>query len=122
MADDAGAGGWRDGLRRVLRQVGRVRLLATLLFLLLGLYVARFAWEVPLASDAERALYDLRFQAGAERTLEQDRRIVLVTYNDDTLAMLGKRSPLDRAMLAQALTAIDGMHPRAIGIDILIDQ
>ena len=49
-----------------------MRLAGTLLFLLLGLFVARFGWDVPLASDAERALYDLRFQAEAERTLEQD--------------------------------------------------
>ncbi|HEV2864899.1 MAG TPA: adenylate/guanylate cyclase domain-containing protein, partial [Allosphingosinicella sp.] len=93
-----------------------------LLFLLLGLYIARFSWQVPLASDAERVLHDLRFEAKAARTLEQDNRIVLITYNDDTLAQLGKRSPLDRAMLARALAAIDAMHPRAIGIDILIDQ
>src|SRR5688500_2481383 len=116
------AGSMRDRLRRGLRQVGPARLLATLLFLLLGLYLARFSWAVPLASDAERALYDLRFEAGAARVLEQDSRIVLVTYNDDTLAQLGKRSPLDRAMLARALRAIDGMNPRAIGIDILFDQ
>ena len=115
-------GGWSDGLRRSLRQVGPVRLAGTLLFILLGLYVARFSWQVPLASDAERALYDLRFETRAERVLEQDGRIVLVTYNDDTLAMLGKRSPLDRALLARALRAIDAMNPRAIGIDILIDQ
>ncbi|HYC55636.1 MAG TPA: adenylate/guanylate cyclase domain-containing protein [Candidatus Binatia bacterium] len=119
---EAQAGGWRRKLRRALRQVGPVRLLGTLLFLLLGLYGARFGWDVPLVSDAERAFYDLRFEAKAERTLEQDGRIVLVTYNDDTLAQLGKRSPLDRAMLARALAAIDGMGPRAIGVDILIDQ
>ncbi len=116
------AGGWKDRLRRGLRQVGPVRLLATLLFLLLGLWLARFSWQVPLANDAERALYDLRFEAGAERTLAQDERIILITYNDDTLAQLGKRSPLDRAMLARALRAIDAMNPRAIGIDILFDQ
>ncbi|HEX8641311.1 MAG TPA: adenylate/guanylate cyclase domain-containing protein [Allosphingosinicella sp.] len=113
---------WRERLRPVLKQVGPVRLLGTLLFLLLGLYIARFSWEVPLASDAERVLFDTRFEAGADRTLEQDGRIVLITYNDDTLAMLGKRSPLDRALLARALTAIDAMNPRAIGIDIIIDQ
>jgi adenylate cyclase len=113
---------WREGLKRGLRQVGWVRLVATLLFLLFGLYLARFSWQVPLASDAERALYDLRFEAGAERTLAQDSRITLITYNDDTLAQLGKRSPLDRAMLARTLRAIDAMNPRAIGIDILIDQ
>jgi adenylate cyclase len=122
MAETGRASGWKTRLRRAVRQVGPVRLAGTLLFLLLGLLVARYGWQVPLASDAERALYDLRFQAGAERTLEQDSRIVLVTYNDDTLAELGKRSPLDRAMLARALQAIDGMNPRAIGIDILIDQ
>ena len=115
-------GSLRDRLRRSVRQVGLVRLSGTLLFLLLGLALARYSWQVPLAADAERALYDYRFDAKAERTLEQDERIVLVTYNDDTLAELGKRSPLDRAMLARALTAIDSMNPRAIGIDILIDQ
>jgi len=115
-------GGWNSRLRRNLRQIGWVRLLATLLFVAAGLYVARFNWEVPLASAAERALYDLRFYRTAERTLEQDPRIVMVTYNDETLQQLGKRSPLDRRMLARALTTIDAMNPRAIGIDILIDQ
>ena len=122
MAEGARANGWREKVAGAVRQVGPVRLAGTLIFLLLGLFIARYGWEVPLASDAERALYDLRFQAKAERTLVQDDRIVLVTYNDDTLALLGKRSPLDRAMLARALRAIDGMNPRAIGIDILIDQ
>jgi adenylate cyclase len=121
MAEGARAG-LKRRLRRAIRQVGPVRLLGTILFLLLGLLIARFSWDVPLASDAERALYDLRFQTEAGRMLEQDSRISLVTYNDDTLAELGKRSPLDRAMLARALRAIDGMNPRAIGIDILIDQ
>jgi adenylate cyclase len=122
MAEGGAPGGWRERLTGAVRQVGPIRLAGTFIFLLLGLFIARYGWEVPLASDAERALYDLRFQAQAERTLEQDDRIVLVTYNDDTLAQLGKRSPLDRAMLARALRAIDGMNPRAIGIDILIDQ
>ncbi|MDQ8755371.1 adenylate/guanylate cyclase domain-containing protein [Sphingosinicella sp. LHD-64] len=122
MPETGNGSGWTERLRRNLRQIGAVRLLLTLLFLVAGIYLARFGWEVPLASDAERALYDLRFDREAERVLQQDDRIVLVTYNDDTLAELGKRSPLDRAMLAQALTAIDGMGPRAIGIDILIDQ
>ena len=105
-----------------MRQIGPLRLVATFLFLLIGLFFARHSWSVPLASDAERALYDWRFYEAAERKLEQDDRIVLVTYNDETLQQLGKRSPLDRRMLAEALRAIDAMNPRAIGIDILIDQ
>jgi adenylate cyclase len=119
---EAEGGGWTKKLNRSIAQIGPVRLLATLLFLFAGLYVARFNNSIPLSSDAERALYDWRFYQSATRMLEQDDRIVLVTYNDDTLRELGKRSPLDRRMLAQALRAIDAMNPRAIGIDILIDQ
>jgi adenylate cyclase len=115
------SGGWKR-LRRSVGQIGPVRLLATILFLAAGLYVARFNADIPLSSDAERALYDWRFYRSAQRVLQQDDRIVLVTYNDETLQQLGKRSPLDRHMLALALRAIDAMHPRAIGIDILIDQ
>jgi len=121
MAEGEG-GGWAKRLRRSIGQIGPVRLLAMLAFLIAGLYVARFNSDIPLSSDAERALYDRRFYRSAARTLEQDNRIVLVTYNDETLRDLGKRSPLDRAMLARALRAIDAMNPRAIGIDILIDQ
>ena len=109
------------GVRRMLRQVGPARLLLTLLLLIAAVSVARYSWSMPLTSDGERALYDLRFFWGTDR-LGQDDRITLVTYTDQTLEQLGKRSPLDRRMMAQALRAIDSMHPRAIGIDILIDQ
>jgi adenylate cyclase len=98
-----------------------VRLVGTLLFLFVGLLVARYGWQVPLASDAERALYDLRVASSAQ-SVEPDPRITLVVYNDDTLRGLGKRSPLDRAMLARALRVLDRMGARAIGIDIIIDQ
>jgi len=122
MAEGESTEGWAGRLKRSVRQIGPVRLLATFVFLLAGLYVARFNADIPLLSDAERALYDRRFHRSATRMLEQDSRIVLVTYNDETLRDLGKRSPLDRRMLADALRAIDSMNPRAIGIDILIDQ
>lgn len=113
--------GWGVRLRHNLKQIGTVRLLATVTFLLVGLFFARYSWEAPLVSDAERALYDWRVIETAERT-GQDDRIVLITYDDQTLEQLGKRSPLDRKMLADALRAIDRMDPQAIGIDILIDQ
>jgi adenylate cyclase len=107
---------------RAVRQIGAGRLLAMLVLLGLGLYLARFSWEMPLSGDAERALYDVRFKTAAETVAEPDSRITLVVYNDSTLELLGKRSPLDRRMLAQALTVLDRMQPRAIGIDILFDQ
>jgi adenylate cyclase len=117
-ADD---GSWAGRLRRAFRQIGPVRLVVTIAFLAAALYVARYDWQVPLLSDAERALYDLRFKSRADR-LPLDPRIVLVVYNDDTLDQLRKRSPLDRRTLARALRALDRMQPRAIGIDILFDQ
>jgi adenylate cyclase len=113
---------YRERLRRALRQIGWARLALTFVFLVVALYLARASWTLPLAGDAERALYDLRFFRTADITTEQDPRVVLVTYDDDTLRELRKRSPLDRGMLARALREIDAMHPRAIGIDILIDQ
>ncbi|HYD14299.1 MAG TPA: adenylate/guanylate cyclase domain-containing protein [Allosphingosinicella sp.] len=109
-------------LKRAIAQIGAIRLVLVLLFLAGGLYLARYSWQLPLAGDAERGLYDWRFYRSAERVLENDPRITLVTYNDDTLAELQKRSPLDRRLLAQALRALDAQRPRAIAIDILIDQ
>jgi adenylate cyclase len=109
-------------LRRLLRQIGPVRLIATLLLLVAALYIARHSWSLPLSGDAERALYDLRFVQAADRVDQQDPRITMVTYTDETLLNLQKRSPLDRKTLAQALRALDAMNPKAIGIDILFDQ
>ncbi|HEX8225675.1 MAG TPA: adenylate/guanylate cyclase domain-containing protein [Allosphingosinicella sp.] len=108
-------------LRRALRQIGWARLAATALLLAVALLLARYAWHVPLVSDAERALYDIRFERSARRAVQDD-RIVLVTYDDQTLRALQKRSPLDRRLLAEALATLDAMGPKAIGIDILLDQ
>jgi adenylate cyclase len=108
-------------LKRALRQIGPARLAGTAVFVILALLLARYSWHLPLASDAERALYDIRFASAARRVVQDD-RIVLITYDDQTLRALQKRSPLDRRVLAEALAALDGMRPKAIGIDILLDQ
>lgn len=106
---------------KLLRNIGTVRLAGTLLFVLLGVLVARYSWYLPLVGQAERAFYDLRMTATAPH-VEQDDRIVMIVYTDDTLIETKKRSPLDRATLARALANIDAMGAKAIGIDILIDQ
>ena len=104
-----------------LRQLGGLRLLLTGLFLILAVLVARYSWTAPVAIEAERLLYDWR-QVQSAPKVDQDDRIVQIVYTDETLAATGKRSPLDRAILAKALKRIDGFHPKSIGIDILIDQ
>ena len=104
-----------------LRQLGIGRLLLTVLFLAGAVLLARYAWKLPLTIEAERALFDWRQVLTAPK-VDQDNRIVMVVYTDETLAATGKRSPLDRTVLAKALKRIDGFKPKAIGIDILIDQ
>lgn len=116
---------------RVVRDAGRWRLAATVLVLLLALFVAGWDWNRPLGraesqreiptADAERGLYDWRAATFAPR-VAQDKRILMVVYDDQTLIATRKRSPLDRGMLARALRNIDAMGAKSIGIDILFDQ
>ncbi|QYJ07777.1 adenylate/guanylate cyclase domain-containing protein [Qipengyuania flava] len=129
--------GWRN-----VREAGPRRLALTAVLIVIAVLIARFSWDIPAefvpedirtegaehvdlktpgTGDAERALYDLRSSLLAER-IEQDDRITMVVYDDQTLIAARKRSPLDRGMLAEALRVIDQMEPKAIGIDILFDQ
>ncbi|WP_188238206.1 adenylate/guanylate cyclase domain-containing protein [Sphingopyxis sp. LK2115] len=108
-------------IRRLVMQLGPSRMAATILFLFVAVLIARFSWQLPLIDAAERALYDARATLMAPK-VRQDPRIVLVTYNDETLFNTGIRSPLDRSLLTAALANIDQMGARAIGIDIAFDS
>ena len=111
------------------------------LMLLVAALVARFSWAVPWPQEsgganlkslgsvqmpvlgpAEQALYDFRSALFADSLQQQDQRILLIVYTDQTLIKARKRSPLDRGLLARALRNLDSMGARAIGIDILFDQ
>jgi adenylate cyclase len=116
--------GWRN-----VREAGPRRLVLTGLLVVVAVLLARFGWgfspdsELPVVSPAERAMYDFRTYVVADRhDVDQDPRVVMVVYNDKTLALLRKRSPLDRGLLARALQRMDTMGAKAIGIDILFDQ
>jgi adenylate cyclase len=123
-----------EGVVRELRRVPPARLIVTALIIIWAILFARFSWEspielpvfgktIPISTDAERALFDLREVTGEQRRkVAQDDRIILIPYTQDTLFATMKRSPLDRAILARALANIDRMGARSIGIDILIDQ
>ena len=111
----------RKRVRRLVMQLGPSRMAATILFLIVAILIARFSWQMPLIDAAERALYDARATLMAPH-VEQDKRITLVTYNDETLFNTGIRSPLDRTLLANALGNIDQMGAKAIGIDIAFDS
>lgn len=66
-------------------------------------------------------MYDIRQTVTASR-IGQDPRIVLVLYNEETLERTGKRSPLDRGLLARAMANIDALQPKGVAVDILLDQ
>ncbi len=108
-------------MRRTLTQLGPLRAVLTLIVMGFSLVVARYAGQWPLIEDAELALYDVRSMLAAP-LVEQDPRITMVTYNDEVLIQRKVRSPLDRALLADALRELDTMGAQSIGIDILFDQ
>ena len=108
-------------VRRLATQLGPSRMAVTVLFLIVAALIARSSWDMPMLGDAERALYDARATAMAPH-VGQDKRIVMITYNDETLFNTGIRSPLDRTLLARALGNLDQMGAKAIGIDIVFDS
>lgn len=117
----ARAGGIARQIAISAGQLGAVRAVLTAALLVLALAIALASWKVPLFVDAERPIYDLR-QALLAPAVESDDRITMVVYTDETLEKTGQRSPVDRGILAKALTRLDSMGAKAIGIDILIDQ
>lgn len=79
--------------------------------------VDRFA---PLA-NADRFLRDLQI-ALFTPAQTQDPTVVVVAVNEDTLRSFRYRSPIDREYLSGLLTTLAAKKPRAIGLDILLDQ
>lgn len=107
---------WRN-----IREAGPRRLATTAVFLILALLLARFGWEIAVLDNAERGFFDIR-EIVAAPEIEQDDRILMVVYDDETLIAARKRSPLDRGLLADALRNLDEMGAKAIGVDMLFDQ
>ena len=108
-------------LRSALVQAGWLRLVATIAVLTLAVVLGRLSWQLPVTVGLERALYDVRAGLTAPR-VDQDDRVVLVVFTEDTIRNTGKRSPLDRALLGRALANLDRLNPKSIGVDILIDS
>ena len=107
--------------RRGLAQLGRDRILIALLLLFIAVTVARTSWNLPLLSDAEEALYDVR-SANLAPVTDTDKRVTLVVYTADTNRAAGQISPVDRTVLAKALEQIDKLGAKGVGIDVLFDS
>lgn len=122
--DRAGEEGPRDigrTARRSLSQLGWQRSVVALALLAFALFIAFNSWHLPLLRDAEAGLYDLRAANFAPPT-DTDKRVTLVVYTADTNRATGQISPVDRTILAKALTQIDQLGAKGIGIDVLFDS
>ncbi|PZU11065.1 MAG: adenylate/guanylate cyclase domain-containing protein [Sphingomonas sp.] len=123
---DPGSGesvGALNAIGRTARRIGYRQIAGTTIIVILALIFARYSAHprMPLTVDVERAFYDVRLLMTEPRAIQDD-RIVMVVYTDQTLEATARRSPLDRTVLAKALTNIDKLGAKAIGIDILIDE
>ncbi|KPF93579.1 guanylate cyclase [Novosphingobium sp. AAP83] len=107
--------------RRSLKQLGWQRITVAVLLLGLALHIAFSSWRLPLLHDAEAAFYDIRAVNFAPRS-DTDKRVTLVVYTADTNRATGQISPVDRTILAKALTQIDQLGAKGIGIDVLFDS
>ncbi|MHA7820718.1 MAG: adenylate/guanylate cyclase domain-containing protein [Erythrobacter sp.] len=87
--------------------------------LLLALALA-FPFLTPLigpTADLERTIHDAyRYQLAPE--VEYDPDITLVIYDDQVARTTQRTSPVDRELVAEAIVAIAGVNPRAIGLDM----
>ncbi|WP_245647592.1 adenylate/guanylate cyclase domain-containing protein [Novosphingobium lentum] len=110
-----------QGARRGLSQLGWQRVAVALVLLAVALFVAVFSWNIGFLVDSERLLYDLRAVDFSPST-DTDKRISLVVYTADTNRATGKISPVDRTILAHALSQIDKLGAKGIAIDILFDS
>ena len=83
------------------------------------------AWGIVRASDYSWALWlehwtgDKRTAFFAHRPKRQHEQIGLVTIDDTTMFPYPYRSPIDRKLLANLVTALDNAGVKAIGLDFL---
>ena len=94
--------------------------MALLLSLIVMIVILPFT-QIPPLHTFEARYSDLLMTFLASET-ESSKDIVVVKITEDTLATLPYRSPLDRGMLADLVEKLLAANPKAIGIDMLLDQ
>ena len=99
-----------------------ISLLAPVAVALLSAIVVSLAVNnLSFLTNAEQFLADLEV-AGIAPPAPQDPDIVVVAITEDTLKQFPYRAPVDREFVSQILEQIAAEKPRAVGLDLLIDQ
>ena len=123
-----------EGVLRDLKQVPPTRLIVTALFIAWAILFARYSWEapvdlpgigrtVPIATDAERALFDLRQTLSERRNrVGQDKRFLLEQMDHS----IGTLTPSTVAMISRqdveaALAERPGLA-RAFWLSTMLDE
>lgn len=100
----------------------QTRLFARLVLLVIAaLALPHISTRAPLLGDLERGIHDFYRYTLAERS-GYDPDIALVLYDDQVARAAQRTSPVDRALLADAVRAIGSARPRAIGLDMAFVQ
>ena len=73
-----------------------------------------------LFRNLEQQIDDIAVAYFTEDVAETHSRIAVVAIDDETVATHPPRSPLNRRLLADLLTVIDGGRPAAISLDVLL--
>lgn len=95
---------------------------ATVLATLVTLIVmfADFYHLLPEAPD--KFIYDWKVSLFSTKIVSQRQDIAIVYIDEASLANYPYKSPIDRALIASLIKAIDQAKPKAIGIDIIFDR
>ncbi|MGH1349546.1 MAG: CHASE2 domain-containing protein [Methyloligellaceae bacterium] len=89
--------------------------LATLAIMVLSEY--KYLPEAP-----DKITYDWRTAFFSDAVKKQRKDIAVILVTDDSIAQYWSRSPIDRAMLAELVKAVDAAEPAAIGLDFIFDR
>jgi len=82
-----------------------------------------FLAENSLLPEApDKVTYDWRTAILSDRAKEQRSDIAIVLINDDSLSKYWWLSPVDRALIAEIVRAVDSAGPKAIGLDFIFDR
>ncbi len=95
------------------------------LFALIAGWAGGTGWLLARASEVSFALWlehwtgDFRTALLSHRPKRQHPKVALVTITDETMQPFAYRSPIDRGLLGDLVTMLDGAGAKAIGLDFL---
>lgn len=103
--------------QQVIKRIGKI-CIAVGLAAMLGFVLTHF---ISLFHHLEVRTQDIR-ETGFSKRLPQDKNIVVVAIDEQTLSQFPYRSPIDRGFLAKLLQNLESKQVKAIYLDVLLDQ